>query len=580
MRYGVDIGNAALKVVGLKRTLRGYRLVGVARQRFGSDVTSTATRALREAFSSVGGKKVGLIGLSGRDINLQLVQQPAMKPVNYRTMMRYELEQRGGEADALYLDYCTLREPDAYFPNYFAMVGVGRRPFIDDRLKIAGHAGMDVRAAVPNPFALFAAYQTAYAGEGGAVLLLDIGADNMDTALVRGGRLIYARNVSSGAGTFDAAIAGMPGISLERAEHLKVKYGNLSGSEGESAKADEIRPTLRTAAGQLVGVIQSSINFSRIQLNEKELAIDRIYLSGGGARLQGFPEYLRSALKTEVELLDPFKGMDLSNLEDSEREVLHALPSDLATGVGLALLACARKPSVTLSLVPESLRKRHEFFRTKFALFSSAAVLLVTLFLLTVGAAIRRGAHRSALAEFRTRTEDVRRRIERLDAVEGEIRNLVAREDLLAGEIRGPQIALDTVHKLKQTLPDGVHISAIQLEEGTPRKRAAFGVKGRGVIFGEIRKEDDETVTLLGPSENTLPRNQLEGLVTWLVPGSSIAIEGEVDENIRGGARTALKEIAQQMADPSRAVRAELAKQESSPDKPGWRRFRIKLTFD
>ena len=43
-------------------------------------------------------QRAGVVGLSGRDINLQIVQQPAMKPLNFRVMMGYELDQRKGEA--------------------------------------------------------------------------------------------------------------------------------------------------------------------------------------------------------------------------------------------------------------------------------------------------------------------------------------------------------------------------------------------------------------------------------------------------------------------------------------------------
>ena len=35
-------------------------------------------------------------------------------------------------------------------------------------------------------------------------------------------------------------------------------------------------------------------------LNDRELSVDRVYLSGGGARLRGFGGYLESALKTST----------------------------------------------------------------------------------------------------------------------------------------------------------------------------------------------------------------------------------------------------------------------------------------
>src|SRR5262249_1865186 len=152
-----------------------------------------------ESLGPRNGQGAGVVGLSGRDINLQVVQQPAMKPLNYRVMMGYELDQRRGEATDLYLDYCTLREPDAFFPQYLALIGMGKSAYVDDRIDLLAKSALDVRDAVPNSFALYSAYRNAYGTEPGTVLLLDIGSDNMDIAFVRGGRLIFARNVSSGA---------------------------------------------------------------------------------------------------------------------------------------------------------------------------------------------------------------------------------------------------------------------------------------------------------------------------------------------------------------------------------------------
>src|SRR5581483_6282591 len=107
-------------------------------------------KVLHEALGPRNGQNAGVVGLSGRDINLQIVQQPAMKPLNYRVMMGYELDQRKGEATDLYLDFCTLREPDAFFPQYLALIGMGKSAYVDDRIELLSRSALDVRDAVPN----------------------------------------------------------------------------------------------------------------------------------------------------------------------------------------------------------------------------------------------------------------------------------------------------------------------------------------------------------------------------------------------------------------------------------------------
>src|SRR6185503_8700265 len=249
MGYGVDIGSTAVKVVSVRRTLGGYKVVGAARRRVGKGAERPVLqKAVSEALGPRNGQAAGVVGLSGRDINLQLVQQPAMKPLNYRVMMGYELDQRRGEATDMYLDFCTLREPDQFFPQYLACIGIGKSAYVDDRIDLLSKSNVDVRDAVPNSFALYTAYRGSYDSEPGTVLLLDIGSDNMDIAFVRAGRLIFARNVSSGARVFDSQIAGATECSPEQAEALKVSTANLGPSENpdDEETEDSIRGPVRS----------------------------------------------------------------------------------------------------------------------------------------------------------------------------------------------------------------------------------------------------------------------------------------------------------------------------------------------
>src|SRR5690349_22873617 len=118
MGFGVDFGATSIKVVRVQRTLRGFRLVGAARSHIppGGDRKGEAVHALRDILSKTN-PGIGVVGLGGRDVNLQVVQQSAMAPANYRAMMGYELEQRRGAEGELYGDFATLREPDPYNPG-------------------------------------------------------------------------------------------------------------------------------------------------------------------------------------------------------------------------------------------------------------------------------------------------------------------------------------------------------------------------------------------------------------------------------------------------------------------------------
>jgi type IV pilus assembly protein PilM len=595
MGYGIDLGSTAVKVVALRRTLGGYKITGASRVRTprleGPEQKTALLKLLHQACGA-NGQRAAVVGLSGRDINLQVVQQPAMKAANYRVMMGYELDQRKGQATDLYLDFCTLREPDQFFPQYLALIGIGKNTYVDDRIDLLARTGLDVRDAVPNSFALFSAYRNAYEAEGGTILLLDIGSDNMDMAFVRGGKLIFARNASSGARVFDGQVSGVLSLSMEDAERVKVARANLGPAANVAEEEDEIRGPVRSAAGQISGFITSSINHAKLQLNDRELAVDKVYLSGGGARVRGLVEYLSGALKMPVEVLDPFRKVDTSSVDRMAGEEWRELPTDMTIALGLGQLLSAGPGASTLSILPDQVKKRRNFFRHTLWLAVGGAAMLAALLFLTVLGIVRKGSHGAALEKFQAATKDVKDRIEAMDALEVEQQQLAAKVDSLMWPATGGRGALDVVARLKKTLPAGVSLREFRLtepgagrrgdrereRESTDRVRVAVNVRGRGLVIGEVENDDSTELRLRG--QQPIPKNEIVGdVVRWPSSMREVTLVGEIDENIRGGPRDALNALKEQLSDASRGVKASLKSQKQS-DKPGWRVFEMVIGFE
>jgi type IV pilus assembly protein PilM len=598
MGFGIDIGAGAIKVARVQRTLRGFRVVGAARRRMpsGTDARGSA-RALRELLAATQ-PGPGVVGLGGRDINLQVVQQPSMPPANYRAMMGYELEQRRGAEGALYGEYATLREPDPYNPGYLAMAGIAKREYVDDRIALAEGAGVDVRDAVPTPFALFAAYRNAYGVENGTLMLLDIGAETTDLVLVRGGRLLFCRNVATGSRVFDNGIAGLASVTRDEAEARKIRFGNLGPTgEGADPREEEIRPAVRAGAGQLAGAIQSSIGFARTQLGEKDLTVDKIYISGGGARLLGLPGYLQSSMKIPVEPLDPFRNVDLPAFEAAEE--LKSLPTDMTAALGLAeILADPGSCGEVLSILPDRLKARRNFFRGPAYLVAAGVLMAVGVIAVTVVAVIRRGAAESARSSFQQNNKEVQDRIQKVNDYEASIRTLLAKRGMLESQVTPGRGLLDAILKMRKILPDGVHVRSVRLvnlaevmTNLTPPERIVFSPPGKGILVGVIppRKatagpaQGEVAVRIIeagsrGETEK-FPPDALSGAVKIDAPWLGVQIEGEIDDQIKGTPSVVLDDLKLQLADPSRGVVTELH-QEGASSRPGWQLFKIVLRFE
>ncbi len=598
MGYGIDIGAANLKIVQVRRTLNGFRIVGASRKRLPrvekpEETKQNAIRGVREALGLREGQ-VAVVGLSGRDINLKTVQQAQMKPIQYRTMMGYEVDQARGSDNQLYGDFCTLREPDPYYPNYLAMVGLAKVAYVDDRLAIAQSAGLDVRDAVPTPFAIYTAYHNAYGDENGTVMLLDIGAETTDLVLVRGGRLIFCRNVSTGARVFDQNISSMAGLSSDDAEARKIQYGTLGApAEGADPREEEIRPAIRTSAGQLAGVITSSITFAKGQLNDRELTVDKIYVSGGGARLKGLPEYLQSSTKIAVEVLDPFKNCEWGSIGDNPDA--KQLPSDLVAALGLAQISTQSRGGSILSIIPDRLKVRRNFFRSAVFLIAAGVVLAVGVAAATGVAIMRRSAAAAELAKFQEETKAVSDRITQLDKLEEELRVLIAKRRLLDSHVAPGRGLLETVLKLRKTLPDGIHVRTVELVNlaedraatpGGPR-RLVFSYPNRGILEGTVPRgktespnDPDVRVHLSDAAGHSEPEVFSKGAMIGAIPVDApwlgVLVKGEIDDNIKGGPGTVLDDLRLNFTDPLRGVSAEIF-QEGPGNRPGWQTFRMVL---
>ncbi len=601
MGFGIDLGSTSLKVVRVQRTLKGFRLVGAARTHIppGPDRKEEAVSALREILSRTN-PGIGVAGLGGRDVNLQVVQQSAMAPANYRAMMGYELEQRRGSDGGLYGDFTTLREPDPYNPGYLAMVGVAKREYVDDRTGIVSGAGIDVRDAVPTAFAIFAAYRNAYGVENGTVMLIDIGAENTDLALVRGGRLIFCRNVGTGAAVVDQGIARLGGLSADEAEARKIRFANLGPpADNADAREDEIRPAVRAGASQISGTIQSTIALARNQLAEKDLAVDKLYLSGGGARLRGLSNYLQSALKIPVEMLEPFRGVELGKFAGESE--LAARPSDLTAALGLAQISVDPKSAAaSLSILPDRIKTRRNFFRGPAFLVAAGILMAVGVIAVTGVAIVRRGKAASSLREFQDGNKEVDLRIQRLNDSEAALRTLIAKWRMLDSHVTPGRGLLDSIRTMRKILPEGVHIKSVKLinlqeERGhmAPPERVVFTSPGRGILEGVIpARKSAETRTpgqpvpiriieddgRRGAPEMFAP-DSMEGTVKIVAPWLGVQIEGEIDDRIKGTPQAVLDDLKQQLSDPSRGVTSELL-QEGAGSKPGWQLFKVILQFE
>jgi len=312
--------------------------------------------------------------------------------------------------------------------------------------------------------------------------------------------------------------------------------------------------------------------------------------------VKGLPEYLSGAIKIPVEILDPFQNVDTSAVEKLGGTAIRELPTDLAVAVGLAQLVSPPATATTLSILPDKLKKRRTFFRTNLWLASGAAVLVGTLLILTVLSFFQMRTKQARLEEFLAQTSEISKKMDEMEVLEREQREMLSKSDYLLSHLSGGRVLLESVTRLSKHLPPGIRLRDVRIDDpakvgkgknarnaGDDPMRAAFTVRRRGLVMGEVELQNEQEIRIAGQGDPFRDEDIVDGLklgvIRWPAYGRAIYLTGEIDENIRGGAREALNTVRDQLADASRGVKASIQNQKAS-DKPGWRQFELVISFE
>ncbi|MEZ6196093.1 MAG: pilus assembly protein PilM [Planctomycetota bacterium] len=323
------------------------------------------------------------LGLTGRDLMIRYTAVPPVPLWRLRMLMDFEIQDMSSSSgEPLYADYNLLAtaEDDA---DERVLVGLVKSHFLESRLRALQGVKVPFRSTTPNCLALFNSYLAfgEPAPESTYTLLVDVGDRNLELAIEKDGELVFARNLAGGGDLFTAAIAEAFDVSTEKARGLKDEYGNVTprGRASYASSAEErVANAIMGVAGQLAGMIQSTLTFARSQRGRPDLRIGRALISGGGAQLKGLDAYLEQNLGVPVGRFAPEAGLDTSALPADEAEVFEADPGAFAVALGLARMS-EQSDAFGLDIVTDAIKRKRKF--TQRTLYLAMAGVAAALFL-------------------------------------------------------------------------------------------------------------------------------------------------------------------------------------------------------
>src|SRR6186997_916554 len=309
---GLDIGSSAVKAVELKASGKTYKVTAFGAESVPPDSIvdgaiidgAAVADAIRRLFDSRGIKtKDVAASLSGNAVIVKKISLPVMSDSELAESIYWEAEQYiPFDIQDVNLDYQILDKGDAASGKgtMDVLLVAAKKEKIADYTGVIAQAGRSAVVVDVDAFALQNAYEINYGIEAGAVVvLLNAGASATNINILNGDQSVFTRDISLGGNAYTEALQKELNLPFDRADQLK------RGMPVDGVTFDDARPVLRAVSENVMLVIQKTFDFFKATAASDR--IDRIMLSGGASRGEGFTEMLSERFDVPVEGLDPFK---------------------------------------------------------------------------------------------------------------------------------------------------------------------------------------------------------------------------------------------------------------------------------
>ncbi|MBE7466856.1 MAG: pilus assembly protein PilM [Planctomycetes bacterium] len=471
---GIDIGSQWIKVVQVRCSGAQVTVTGAMRiPRPGGGLDSGEENEgatvvppnLGQELAKARLRRTGTVGITGRDVNLRYITTPPIPPDKLRMYVDMQLGdkmagagKKGSEPPAVTYDYRILNIPTGLSGDLVVMAGVAKNEFLFGTFAALKEAKVDATRTTPSAFGLVHAYlRTQQIPENETVVLVDVGHEHMEIAILQDRSLYFARSAPGGGKKFDQALDKLLNLGGDRIQEYKHHRAKLhpDGTKMSSPQELQFQKALKEAADGIANGIRSAVMFCRTSAKLKNLDYQRIYLSGGGARLAGLRDYLESKTKRPVHVLDLYTGLDLRKLDAESARCFEGEIPDMTVALGLAVID-ADPTCIHFELLPEAVAKRRNFLNKTVFAAAAGVVLMAGLYMPYQNAQ----ASLSEAAAANTRFED---EVQKAKQVRGQFEaqrqkniELAKRHVYYAKQARLGPVYLELFSQIRKAAPQGM----------------------------------------------------------------------------------------------------------------------------
>ncbi len=418
------------------------------------------------------------IAISGQIVFPRYVKLPPVSGDKLRQIMRHEAQQNCPfPIDEVVWDYQLFGDPSTEMGAIMVAVKAEQVKNLTDCVEAVG---FDPELVDVSAMTLYNAVRYNYGDREGCTMVLDIGARATNVIFMEEDRISF-RSVPVAGNGITRELMREFDMSFKEAEDLKrahafVGFGGAYESH-EDAVADRVSKIVRNVMTRQHAEISRTINFYRSQQSGSKPTL--VLLTGGSSVIPHADTFLREKLKVEVDYLNPFQNVPVSETIDSE-----SVSSDLqllCETVGLGLRRCLKCP-IEINLLPPDL-VANKMFQRRIPFFGLSAIGIFLAML--VWWAYFRNVSESddrRLAEIRSRAGQRTALAEQIDEIHQQQAVVREQAESLANLILDRTLWHQFLDMLEDQLADGMWLTS--LETG-PTRDAGRRMRLQGLFFND-----------------------------------------------------------------------------------------------
>lgn len=334
---GIDFGSSAIKAIALSKGKGTFQIDAVAEvsiekglivdHRF-EDVAKLTQliKQLRKNFPA--SCQNVAIAVSGTDVITKIIPIHAnLSELELETQVEIEAERSiPFPLDEIFLDF-EIVSANAGNPELNdVLVSAARKETVLLQVDCVEDAGLKVKIVdvASHVLARASELQFSRADFDKGIAVIDIGASQMMLNILHEGNVIFSRSKNHGGAICTQMIAERYGLKYDEAEKIKVEQQWPAGCE-----IDVLAPFINMTVNHLRYDLRMFTNAP------KNIAVDKIILTGGCQFLPGLAQQIKEQLELETEIANPFLGFEYKNASD--KNLLHKFSAKYMMALGLAL---------------------------------------------------------------------------------------------------------------------------------------------------------------------------------------------------------------------------------------------------